>query len=118
MESFGKSLGQNQWGQRPLWFWPWDFPRDSIHHDTPSAFPQIVPVDGLARALHWGLELLVLLLQHHLTVLHLLRRYPGVEAFLFVGGHSNYLVVQVRQGYLCVQGIRWVPSGQRYTKGT
>ena len=26
-----------------LKFWPWDFPRDSIHHDTPSAFPHIVP---------------------------------------------------------------------------
>ena len=30
-------------------FWevpqPWDFPRDSIHHDTPSAFPHIVPLN-------------------------------------------------------------------------
>ena len=29
---------------RPLVFWSWDFPRDSIHHDTPSAFPHIVPL--------------------------------------------------------------------------
>ena len=47
MESLGKSHGQNPCGLRPLGFWPWDFPRDSIHHDTPSAFPQIVPRLGL-----------------------------------------------------------------------
>ena len=34
-------------GLRLLRFWPWDFPRDSIHHDTPSAFPHIVPVYSL-----------------------------------------------------------------------
>ena len=38
----GKSRGLNHWGLRPLGFWPWDFPRDSIHHDTPLAFPHIV----------------------------------------------------------------------------
>ena len=27
--------------------WPWDLPKDSNHHDTPSAFPYIVP--GLAK---------------------------------------------------------------------
>ena len=27
--------------QKTLGFWPWVFPRDSIHHDTPSAFPHI-----------------------------------------------------------------------------
>ena len=36
--------GQNPRGLRPLGFWPWDFPRDFIHHYTPSAFPHIVPV--------------------------------------------------------------------------
>ena len=46
MESLRKSLSQNPWGLRPLGFWPWDCPRDSIHHDTPSAFPHIVPVLG------------------------------------------------------------------------
>ena len=35
---------QNRWGLRPLWFLPWDFPRDSNHHDTPSVFPHIVPL--------------------------------------------------------------------------
>ena len=29
---------------RPLGFWPWDFPRDSIHHYTPLALPHIVPL--------------------------------------------------------------------------
>ena len=34
-------------------FWPWDFPRDSIHHSTPSAFPNNVPVFvELTEALH------------------------------------------------------------------
>ena len=42
MESLGKSLGQKPLGLWPLWFWPWDFPRDSIHHYTPSAFRHIV----------------------------------------------------------------------------
>ena len=27
----------------PSGFWPWDLPWDSIHHDTPSAFPHIIP---------------------------------------------------------------------------
>ena len=27
--------------QAPEGFWPRDFPRDSIHHDTPKAFPHI-----------------------------------------------------------------------------
>ena len=29
---------------RPLGFWPCDLPRHSIHHDTPSAFPNNVPL--------------------------------------------------------------------------
>ena len=51
IESLGKSCGQNPWGVRPLGDWPWDVPRDSIHHDTPLAFPHIVP---LLRP-NWGL---------------------------------------------------------------
>ena len=56
-ETLWKSLGCNMvngvprkvprpkpFGPWPLGFWPWDFPRDSIHHDTPSAFPQIIPL--------------------------------------------------------------------------
>ena len=27
---------------RPLGFWPCDLHRDSVHHDTPSAFPHIM----------------------------------------------------------------------------
>ena len=34
MESLGRSQGQG--------FWPRDFLRDSIHHDTPKAFPHNV----------------------------------------------------------------------------
>ena len=41
MESLGKSQGKNPRGRRPQGFWPWDFPRDFIHHDTPNAFPHI-----------------------------------------------------------------------------
>ena len=44
-----KMCGQNPRGLWPLRFWPWDFPRDSIHHDTHSAFTQIVP-------LHYGTQ--------------------------------------------------------------
>ena len=40
----GSPLAKNPRGLQPLRFWPWDFPRDSIHHYTPSAFPHIVPV--------------------------------------------------------------------------
>ena len=43
-DTIGKSRDQSLRGLRPLGFWPWDFPRDSIHHDTPSAFPRIVPL--------------------------------------------------------------------------
>ena len=32
------------WGLRLLGFLPGDLPRDSIHHDTPSAFQNNVPV--------------------------------------------------------------------------
>ena len=42
----GKALGVSWYhGQNPLGpaapfgFWPWAFPRDSIRHDTPLAFP-------------------------------------------------------------------------------
>ena len=44
MESIERSAAKNPWGLRPLGFWPWDLPRDSIHHDTPTAFPHIVPL--------------------------------------------------------------------------
>ena len=37
-----KSHGQNPRGLRPLVFWPWNFSKDSIHHSTPSAFPNNV----------------------------------------------------------------------------
>ena len=43
MESLGKSRGHIPRGLRPLGFWPWDFPWHSIHHSTPSAFPNNVP---------------------------------------------------------------------------
>ena len=33
-------------GLRPLEFGPWDLPRHSIHHSTPSAFPNNVPFLG------------------------------------------------------------------------
>ena len=36
---------------KTLGFWPWDLPRDSIHHDTPLAFPHIFPLPYLAA--HW-----------------------------------------------------------------
>ena len=39
----GRSRGQNPGGLRPLGFWPWDLPRHSIHHNTPSAFRNNVP---------------------------------------------------------------------------
>ena len=48
----GKSCGPNPWGLRPLWFWPWDFPRDSIHPDTPSAFPHMVPTTSTTSIRH------------------------------------------------------------------
>ena len=35
---------------RALGFWPWDFPRDSIRHDTPKAFSQIVPLCSVLSA--------------------------------------------------------------------
>jgi hypothetical protein len=31
-------------GLQPFWFLAWDLPRDSIQHDTPSAFPNNVPL--------------------------------------------------------------------------
>ena len=37
LESLGKSQGQNPRGASPEGFWP----RDTIHHDTPKAFPHI-----------------------------------------------------------------------------
>ena len=48
MESLGKSLGKKPQALRPLRFGPWDFPRDSIHHDTPLSLPHIVPIYFLA----------------------------------------------------------------------
>ena len=45
MEFLKKSLGpKNTRGLRPLGFWPWDFPRDSIHHYTHSTLSHIVPL--------------------------------------------------------------------------
>ena len=41
MESPRESQGQNLRGRRPQGLWLRDFPRDSIHHDTPKAFPQM-----------------------------------------------------------------------------
>ena len=32
---------ETQGAAGPKGFWPRDFPRDSIHHDTPKAFPHI-----------------------------------------------------------------------------
>ena len=43
MQSLGKSRGRNPLGLWPLRFCPWHFPRDSIRHGTPLAFPHIVP---------------------------------------------------------------------------
>ena len=43
MQSLGKSRGQNPLGLWPLRFCPWHFPRDSIRHGIPLAFPHIVP---------------------------------------------------------------------------
>ena len=42
MESLGKSQRRNLRGRRPQGFWPRDFLRDAIHHDTPKAFPHIL----------------------------------------------------------------------------
>ena len=42
---------KNPLGLWPLGFWPWDLPRDSIHHDTPSAFPNNVPLFNVGFAL-------------------------------------------------------------------
>ena len=44
IESLRKSHWQHPWGLQPLGYCPCDFPRDSIHHDTPSAFLHIVPL--------------------------------------------------------------------------
>ena len=33
----------------PFGSWPWDFPRDFIHPDTPLAFPHIVPTSNMFR---------------------------------------------------------------------
>ena len=44
MESLGKVLQPKASGPAALGFWPWDFPRDSIHHSSPSAFPNNVPL--------------------------------------------------------------------------
>ena len=38
----GGLSAKNPWNLRPLGFWPWDLIRNSIHHDTPSAFPNNV----------------------------------------------------------------------------
>ena len=45
IDSLGKSFRQNPQGLWPLGFLTWNFPRDSIHYDTPLAFiPHIVTV--------------------------------------------------------------------------
>ena len=41
--------------------WPCDLPRDSIHHDTPSAFPYIVPRCGF----WWDLKRMVVGVVEH-----------------------------------------------------
>ena len=43
MQSLRKSRGRNPLGLWLLRFCPWHFPRDSICHGTPLAFPHIVP---------------------------------------------------------------------------
>ena len=45
----GKALGvswwmEYPWGLRAFRLWPYDLPRHSIHHDTPSPFPNNVPM--------------------------------------------------------------------------
>ena len=35
---------KNPWGLWPSGFWPCVLPTHSIHHDTPSAFPNIIPL--------------------------------------------------------------------------
>ena len=42
MESPRESQGQNLRGCRPQGLWLRDFPRDSMHHDTPNAFPHML----------------------------------------------------------------------------
>ena len=37
----GSPKAENPRGHRPRGFWPRDFPRDSVHHDKPKAFPHI-----------------------------------------------------------------------------
>ena len=37
----------------PSGFWPCDLPRHSIHHDTPSAFPNNVP-EYIVHSVHIG----------------------------------------------------------------
>ena len=50
MTLYGKSLGCRVVNGVPkgspaaFGSWPWDFPKDSIHHSTTSAFPNNVPV--------------------------------------------------------------------------
>ena len=39
----GGPAAKNPWGLQPLGFWPCDLPRHHINHNTPSAFPNIVP---------------------------------------------------------------------------
>ena len=56
MECLGRSHGQNPRGLRPLGFLPWGLPRHSIHHDTPSAFPNNVPIYGKIEELVWWME--------------------------------------------------------------
>ena len=55
----GGPAAKNPRGLRPLRFWPLDLPGKSILHDTPSAFPYIVPLYTIHFALHsenwtWG----------------------------------------------------------------
>ena len=42
MQSLGESRDQNPWGLWPIRFCPCHFPRDSLQHGTPLAFPNIV----------------------------------------------------------------------------
>ena len=44
MESFREVPRAKSLGPAAPQCWPWDFPRDSIHHSNPLAFPNNVPV--------------------------------------------------------------------------
>ena len=40
MWSLGSYKAKTPRGRRPQGFWPWNLPRDNIHHAIPKAFPK------------------------------------------------------------------------------